>query len=62
MEDRIGKGSTGDPVGLDDGVKNRRWHYILGKRMKIPLSVRVAANYRNRKAFELLREVHIAYS
>jgi hypothetical protein len=50
MSVRIGKGSLCDPCSLDDGVKGKAGHNILGNGAKFPLSTRVAANYRKRKA------------
>lgn len=49
MADRIGKGSGDDPFYLDDGVKGRKGHNILGNGAKSPLSTRVTGNGRKRK-------------
>ncbi|MEW7311165.1 hypothetical protein AB1E22_00225 [Buttiauxella gaviniae] len=46
---RIAKGSCDDPFCLDDGVKMRGWHNILGNAAKIPGAAAVAGNDRNRK-------------
>ncbi|MCP2006212.1 UNVERIFIED_ORG: hypothetical protein J2Y78_004866 [Buttiauxella agrestis ATCC 33320] len=49
MSGRIGKGSLCDPFSLDDGVKGKAGHNILGNGAKFPLSTRVAGNYRKWK-------------
>lgn len=36
MADRIGKGSLCDPFSLDDGVKGKAGHNILGNGAKSP--------------------------
>jgi hypothetical protein len=50
MAGRIAKGSSDDPFYLDDGVKKRGKHNILGTPVKIPGATAVAGNNRKRKA------------
>jgi hypothetical protein len=49
MSGRIGKGSLCDPFSLDDGVKGKAGHNILGRYVKMPRTARVAGNSRKRK-------------
>jgi hypothetical protein len=49
MSVRIEKGSSDDPYCLDNGVKKRGRHHILGKGVKMARAAPVAGNNRKRK-------------